>query len=157
MPRWLTYVLVVLIVVVLGVALAAPIGPMPGIRLGGDSATPPAEWASVNLPEEVRLATHAGALPHVVIIWVVESGNRLYVIGAPDSAWVEGATQSPDVRLRIDGNAYDMRATPLEAGRREIAQKYIDRYKDNYPDIISGLPPIDEFSQGAAILELARP
>lgn len=157
MPRWITYVLVVLIVLVLGVALAAPIGPMPGIRLGGDSATPPAEWASETLPEEVRLATNAGVLPHVVIIWVVESDNRLYLVGAPDSTWVEGATQSPDVRLRIGNNAYDMRATPLEAGRRDITQKYIDRYKDNYPDIIAGFPPIEEFSQGAAIFELARP
>ena len=157
MPRWLTYVLVVLIVLGLGVALAAPIGPMPGFRLGGDSATPPAEWSSVALPEEVRLATYASALPHVVIIWVVESNNRLYLVGAPDSTWVEGATQSADVRLRIGNEAYDMRAARLETGRRDIVQKYIDRYKDNYPDIIAGFPPIEEFSQGAAIFELVRP
>jgi hypothetical protein len=58
-PRWLTYVLIVLIVLALGVALAAPIGPMP-----------------------------------------------------------------------------------------------VDRYKDNYPEIIATFPPVEEFSQGGALFEL---
>ncbi len=154
MPRWLTYVLIVLFVLALGVALAAPIGPMPGIRLGGNLASPPAQWSSVTLPEEVRLATFAGILPHVVIICVVESDNRLYVIGAPDSTWVEGATRSPDVRLRIGDNAYGMRATRIEPGRQDIFQMYIDRYKDNYPKIIATFPPVEEFSQGDALFEL---
>ena len=155
MRRWLTYGVIAVVVLALGVALAAPIGPMPGIRLGGNSATAPAQWSSLALPEEVRLATSAGVLPHVVIIWVVESDNHLYVIGAPDSTWVDGATRAPDVRLRIGDNAYDMRATRIESGREDIFQMYIDRYKDNYPDTIAGFPPIEEFSQGAALFELA--
>jgi hypothetical protein len=154
MPRWLTNVLVVLVVLLLGVALAAPIGPMPGIRLGGTPATPPAQWSSVDLPEEVLLATSAGVLPHVVIIWVVESDNRLYVIGDPASTWVDGATRSPDVQLRVGDDVYDMRATRVPAGRQDLFQKYVDRYKDNYPDIIAGFPPMEEFAQGAAVLEL---
>jgi hypothetical protein len=154
MPRWLTYVLIVFIVLTVVVALAAPIGPMPGVRLGGSPATAPAQWSSVNLPGEVRLATSAGMLPHVVIIWVVESDDRLYVVGAPDSAWVEGATRSPDVSLRIGDDTYEMRATRLEPGRQDIVQKYIDRYKDDYPDIIADFPPVEEFSQGAAVFEL---
>jgi hypothetical protein len=154
MPRWLTGVLIVIFVLALGVAIAAPIGPMPGIRLGGNPASVPAQWSSVTLPDEVRLATSSGMLPHVVIIWVVESDNRLYVIGAPDSVWVEGATRSSDVRLRIGDNTYEMRATRVESGRREISQMYIDRYKDKYPEIIDSFPPIEEFSQGAALFEL---
>ena len=153
MPRWLTYILVALIVLVLGLALFAPIGPMPGVRLGGNHASPPDQWSSVSLPEEVRLAT-SGTLPYVVIIWVVESDNRLYVIGAPDSTWVERATQTSDVRLRIDDNAYDMRATRLEPGRQDVFQMYIDRYKGNYPDIIAGFPPLEQFAAGAALFEL---
>ena len=90
----------------------------------------------------------------MVIIWVVESDNRLYVIGAPDSTWVEGATRSPDVRLRIGDNAYGMRATRIEPGRQDIFQMYIDRYKDNYPEIIATFPPVEEFSQGGALFEL---
>ena len=156
MPRWLTYAFIGLVVLTLGVAMAAPIGPMPGIRLGGSPATTPAEWSSVTLPEEVNLATSAGLLPHVVILWVVESDNHLYVIGAPDSTWVEQATQSPDVRLRIGDDAYDMLATRIQSGRQDIFQMYIDRYKDNYPDIIAGFPPVEEFAKGAALFELNR-
>ena len=155
MPRWLTYVLISLIVLMLGVALAAPIGRLPGVRLGGSLTNPPAEWSSVTLPEEVLLATSASLLPHVVIIWVVESDNRLYVIGAPDSIWVEGATQSPDVRLRMGDNAYDMRATRIQSGRQDIFQMYVDRYKEKYPEIIASFPPIEEFSQGGALFELS--
>ena len=154
MPRWLTYVLVALMVILLGVALAAPIGPMPGIRLGGSPATVPAQWSSVDLPEEVLLATSAGVLPHVVIIWVVESDDRLYLIGDPASTWVEGVTASPDVQLRIGDNVYDMQATRIE-GRQDLFQMYIDRYKDNYPDIIASFPPIEQFAQGGALFELA--
>jgi hypothetical protein len=156
MPRWLTYALSLLMVLLIGLAVAAPIGPMPGFRLGGSEASAPAQWSSATLPEEVRLATFAGMLPHVVIIWVVESDNRLYVIGAPDSTWVAGASQAPEVRLRIADNAYDMRATRLDPGPAHLFEKYLDRYRDNYPDIIAGFPPMEEFSQGAALFELTR-
>ena len=155
MPRWMTYVLTALIVVLVGIAITAPIGPMPGLRLGGSDSLAPDQWPTT-LPEEVRLATFDGMLRYVVIIWVVESDNNLYVIGAPDSTWVEKTARSPDVRLRIGDNAYDMRATRLNPGPQHLFQKYIDRYKDNYPDIIAGFPPIEEFSQGAALFELTR-
>ena len=154
MPRWLTYVLIALIVLLLGVALVAPIGDMPGIRLGGSPATAPAQWSSVDLPEEVLLSTSAGVLPHVVILWVVESDDRLYLIGDPASTWVEGATRSPDVRLRIGDNVYGMRAARITSGRQDIFQMYIDRYKDNYPEIIASFPPIEQFAQGGALFEL---
>jgi hypothetical protein len=154
MPRWLTYVLVAVAVLVVVVALAAPIGPMPGVRIGGNPASPPADWSSTTLPEDVRLATYASTLPHVVIIWVVESDNHLYLVGAPDSTWVEGATRAPEVHLRIGDDTFDMRATRLAQGRRDIVEKYINRYKDNYPDIIAGFPPIEQFAEGAAVFEL---
>jgi hypothetical protein len=78
------------------------------------------------------------------------------VIGAPDGNWVENATRSPDVRLRIGDSAYDMRATRIKSGRQDVFQMYIDRYKGNYPEIIASFPPIEEFSQGAALFELVR-
>ena len=156
MPRWLTYIMIALLLLTLSAALAAPVGPMPGIRLGGNAASAPAQWSSVSLPEEVLLATSAGLLPHVVNIWVVESDNRLYLIGSPDSTWVQGATSSPDVRLRIGDNAYDMRATRIDSGRQDIFQMYLDRYRDNYPEIIADFPPVDVFSQGGALIELTR-
>lgn len=85
---------------------------------------------------------------------MVESDDRLYVIGSPDRYWVGRATRSPDVRLRIGDDAYDLRATRIQSGPQSIFQKYIDRYKDNYPEIIANFPPIEEFSKGAALFEL---
>jgi hypothetical protein len=156
MPSWLKIILIILLIVALGAAIAAPIGPMPGFRIGGNDAEAPDDWSSLELPNEVLLANYAGALPHVVIIWVVEDSNRLYVIGAPDSTWVEGTTKAPDVRLRIRDNTYNMRATRLQPGPQEIFLKYINRYKDDYPEIIASFPPPEEFASSAVAFELTR-
>lgn len=155
MPRWLSSVLLVLVLLSIGIAIAAPIGPMPGFRLGGSPAPAPAQWSAVTLPDEVLLATPGGLLPHVVIIWIVEFDERLYVVGAPDSNWVVRATHSPDVRLRIGDDVYDMRATRVQSPRPDILKEYVDRYDDDYPDIIERFPPVEEFAKNAALFELA--
>ena len=154
MPRWLNITLAVLFVLGLIVVIAAPIGPLPGFRLGGSEATPPAGWSGVDLPDEVRLANYSGALPHVVIIWIVEHDDSVYVVGDPASTWVAGTTAAPDVDLRIGDDVYAMRAERQPPGRVDVLQSYVDRYKADYPDIIAGFPPMEEFAQGAAIFEL---
>ena len=155
MPSWLKTVLIVLIVIVIGVAVAAPLGPLPGFRLGGSAASAPEQWPT-RLPDEVRLANYSGALPHVVIIWVVETDNKLYVIGDPASTWVQGVTDSPEVRLRIEDSVYEMTAERLNPGPMHIFQTYIDRYKDDYPEIIASFPPPEQFAGSAAVFELTR-
>jgi hypothetical protein len=154
MPRWLAYVLTALVVVLIIVALAAPIGPMPGLRIGGTPAEAPASWAGEQLSDEVLFGTYDGALPYVVTIWIVESGGGLYVVGAPESTWVAKATSSSDVRVRIDDSVYDMRATRLPPGRVDVLQAYVDRYQADYPDIINSFPPLEELAQGSALFEL---
>ena len=154
MPRWLTYTLAALAVLVVILVLTAPIGPMPGIRLGGSPATVPESWSSVALPDEVKLATKSGLFPHVVIIWVVALDDRLYLVGAPDSTWVENATRSPQVQLRMGDDVYNLTATRVD-GRVEVLQSYIDRYREDYPDIIASFPPMEEFAAGAALFELS--
>lgn len=153
MPRWLTYVLIVLVVLLLGVAVAAPLGPMPGFRIGGTAADAPASWAGAELPDEVLFATYDG-LPYVVTIWIVESNGGLYVVGDPASTWVEKATSSADVRVRINDATYDMRATRQPPGRVDVLQAYVDRYQADYPEIIDSFPPLDELAQGSALFEL---
>ena len=122
MPRWLIYTLAILAVLLAGVALTAPLGPVPGIRIGGTETGIPDNWTDVPLPEEVRLATYDGPLPYVVTIWIVESAGRLYVIGAPESTWVEKATASPEVKLRIGDDVYAMIATRQPPGREDVFQ-----------------------------------
>ena len=70
------------------------------------------------------------------------------------SQYPPGTRGSAACCILVTLNTYDMHATRIESGRRDILQMYIDRYKDNYPEIIASLPPIEEFSQGAALFEL---
>jgi hypothetical protein len=154
MPRWLTYTLTVLVIVLIAVALAAPLGPMPGIRIGGTAAEPPPAWDGAALPDEVRFATYDGALPYVVTIWIVESGGGLYVVGAPESTWVQKATSSPEVKVRIGDQVFDMLATRMPPGREDVLAAYIERYEDDYPEIIDSLPPLEELAAGSALFEL---
>ena len=156
MPRWLNIALIAVLVIGLVVAIAAPIGPLPGFRLGGSEAAAPESWAGQTLPDEVKLETGAGFLPRVVIIWVVEHAGRLHVIGSPDSTWVQAATEVSDVRLRIEDDVYDMRANRLPPGQTDVVQKYLDRYRPGYPDIVGSFPPFEEFAQGAAVFELVN-
>jgi len=154
MPRWLTYTLIVSVIVLVAIAFIAPIGPMPGIRIGGSAAEAPDSWTDTELPEEVRFGTYDGPLPYVVTIWVVESGGRLHVIGAPGSTWVEKATHSPEVRIRIGDHVYDMHANRLGPGHEDIFQTYVDRYQAGYPDIVGDFPPVAEFAREGALFEL---
>ncbi len=155
MPRWLTYVLAVLVVGLIVVAIAAPIGPMPGIRIGGTPADAPDTWSAAELPDEVLFATYDGALPYVVTIWIVESGGGLYVVGDPESTWVKKATSASDVKVRINDAVYDMRATRMPPGRVDVLQAYVDRYKADYPEIIDSFPPVPDLAQGSALFELS--
>ncbi len=158
MPRWLKIALALILIPGIVIAVAAPLGPLPGFRLGGSEAVAPERWSSVTLPDEVRLASYSGLLPHVVIIWVVEHDDSLFVVGDPSSSWVKGTTAAPDIDLRIGDAVYAMRANRLPAGHPlmvDVLQAYIDRYKEDYPDIIAGFPPMEEFSQGGAVFELS--
>ena len=155
MPKWLTYSLLSIVVLLVGLALAGPIGPLPGLLIGGNAAETPQSWSEVELPEEILLEATGGWLPRVVTIWVVEANNALYIIGTKDGGWVEAATASKDVRVRIDDNTFALSATRLEVVDEEIYQQYVDRYAPNYPDIIAGMPPSNQIADTVAAFRLA--
>ena len=155
MPRWLNYLLLALGAAGIIVAIAAPLGPMPGFRIGGTAAEPPASWAGAELPHNILFGTYDGVFPYVVTIWVVESGGTLYVVGDPASTWVAKATSTSDVKVRINDAVYDMTATRMPPGRVDVLTAYVDRYQADYPEIIDGFPPLDEMAQGSALFELS--
>ncbi len=157
MPRWLSISLIVLVVLLLAGALAAPLGPVPGFRLGGTEAAPPARWSDLHLPHEVLLQTSGGLLPRVVTIWVVETDNELYVFGSRDSGWVESALRSPAVRLRVEDTVYSLRAEALQPPEPDIYRKYVDRYAADYPDIIAQMPSLEEAAEVGMAFRLQRP
>ena len=74
-------------VLLLVLVLVAPIGPLPGLFIGGTSAKAPEKWGDVSNADEILLRV-PGTVPRVVIIWVVEHGGELHVVGSRGSGWV---------------------------------------------------------------------
>ena len=68
--------LVVSLLVVILIGLA-PIGPMPGVFIGGTQTATPAVWGNTSAEHEIRLKV-PGTIPRVVIIWVIQYENDLY-------------------------------------------------------------------------------
>jgi hypothetical protein len=114
--RWL----VRLVVGTLLVALAAlgalfggvgPLGFVPGGVLWGETAEPVADWSFTDAIGEIQVQTHVGPLPWSVTTWVLASEGELFIAaGNCDRVWTHRVMDDPDVRLRIDGVLYEMRA-----------------------------------------------
>jgi len=148
MPKWITYLLIALITALLIVALAGPIGPLPGVRLGGNATPAPASWAGVSLPDEVQIKASNGLIPRVVNIWIVELNDSLYVFGVRDSGWVNAAIANPHVNLRVNNETFTLQAEPLDNPSSEIYEQYVARYAANYPDIMEGMSQQDMAESG---------
>lgn len=143
MTKWLSRFALLLVALAIGAAIAGPIGPVPGVRIGGTPTPVPADWSTFQLPEEVKLRTTGGLLPRVVTIWIVEANSALYVFGANDSGWVNATLKDPAVQLRIDDRTYALTATQVPDLDPVVYKKYIDRYATNYPDIVASMPEPD--------------
>lgn len=141
-----------------GIALAlAPIGPMPGVWLGGTATAAPADWRTIELPMTVQLKTVGGPIPRVVNIWIVEADNELYVFGAKDSGWVRSALQDPAVTLRMGEAAYALNAVAPPDKAPEAYVRYLDRYRADFPELVGGLPTDAAAFEAGVALRLARP
>ncbi|MEM9622197.1 MAG: hypothetical protein AAF993_11140 [Pseudomonadota bacterium] len=158
MRKWLILALLALVALLLTAAVAGPLGPMPGMYLGGQATDPPSQWSSVAVPEQIQLETRGGLLPRVVNLWIVESDNELYVFGATDSGWVNATRSDPQVRLRMEDQTYSLMAAPLAQPDLTVYERYLARYADDYPDIVAGMPAIDELDGAAGVIfHLQRP
>ncbi len=91
-----------------------PLVMIPGGKLEGSLKTPPSDWAFSDSIETVQLETRPEN-PYSVNVWGVGVGEWFYVAaGNADSRWVENITQNPQVRLKLEGNLYDLRAVRTE-------------------------------------------
>ncbi len=154
MQKWLTIIASIVGIALLVIAVAGPIGPVAGVRIGGEPTAVPASWSSTPLPDEVLLKTSGSLLPWVVTIWIIGDADALYVFGAADSSWVKNALADPLVELRIHDRTYALKATPLNPPDPAIYQKYIDRYAPDYPDIVAGMPKADEVEGVGTVFRL---
>jgi len=151
----LKVLLAVLVPVALIVAVLAPIGPMPGFRIGGEHTAAPGQWPDTSDVHEIKLKA-PGTLPRVVIVWVVEHMGELHVVGAPGSGWVERVGESNPVEIRIGDQTYTLQANRQRTNLQAILTAYVDKYKADYPDIVAGFPSFEEGQNQYAVFKLLR-
>ena len=117
-------------------ALAVGCGPFvvfPGGGLEGNTASPPASWAFDEI-NTVQLETRPED-PYSVNIWAVGIGPNAYVhSGTNRSNWVEHMESDGRVRLRIEGQIYELQAARVED------QDEFDRFSDAYEETYGSRP-----------------
>jgi len=84
-----------------------PIVMIPGGELGGELKPTPESWAFTNDVDTVQLETNP-ADPYSVNIWCVATDLGLYVAGSKTSQWTENVRADGRVRLRVDGDLYEL-------------------------------------------------
>ena len=141
--------------VLLVVIAIAPIGPLPGLFSGGTSATAPEQWPYTTDVDEIRLRV-PGVLPRVVIIWVVESAGDLHVVGARDSGWVSMLGEGAPVEMRLGDSTYPLHAVAVLDGFEAVLAAYVDKYREEYPDIIAGFPSVEDARTQVSVFRLER-
>lgn len=107
-----------------------PMGPLPGGALTGEVTTPPDNWALLAETETVQLETNPDD-PYSVNLWVVSVESRLYIAaGGGETKWSTHFSTDPNVRLRIDRNIYELRASPVDNHQEleEVRLAYVDKY-----------------------------
>ena len=87
-----------------------PMGLLPGGELNGGARPAPADWAFAGDSGIVQLETRPED-PYSVNIAFTVLGGRLYInAGDTETQWVKNIASNPQVRLRLDGVLYDLRA-----------------------------------------------
>lgn len=143
---------VVLLVVL---AIAAPIGPLPGFFIGGTPAPAPSTWPDTSGVHEIRLRV-PGTLPRVVVIWVVDHQGALHVVGAEGSGWVSMLGDGGPVDMRLGDETYALKAVRLTDGWQPVLEAYVDKYRTDYPEIVAGFPDMAEAEGQVAVFRLDR-
>ncbi len=114
---------------ILLLVLATGCGPfvlLPGGELEGRTVSVPADWALLSDTDTVQLETQPTD-PYSVNIWAVGLGSSVYIHAGTNRAdWVEYIEADAKVRLRVEEDLYELRATRVEA------QDEFDRFADAY-------------------------
>ncbi len=109
-----------------------PIGPFPGGRLSGDVATGlPADWSFADEEKTVQLETRPSA-PYSVNLWGVSIGDRFYLASGSggEANWVDHIAKDPNVRLRVGGTIYELRA--IRVSNETHSERFLEALKRKY-------------------------
>lgn len=146
----------ILLVILVVVALLAPIGPLPGFFIRGNETAAPQTWPDTSKVHEIKLEV-PGTLPRVVIIWVIEYESDLYVTGYSKSGWVKMLGTGGPVRMRLGDNTYPLLAQAVTDNAEPVLKAYMDKYRPDYPDIVAGFPSPEEAGDSYRVFKLTRP
>ncbi len=144
-----------ILALLLALVLIAPVGPMPGLFIGGTQAQAPAQWGDTSKVHEITLKV-PGTLPRVVTIWVIEYNEALHVVGSKDSRWVTMIGAGSPVEMRLGDSTYALNASGVTEGWQPILEAYVAKYEVDYPDIIAGFPSLEEAEGLVAVFRLDR-
>ncbi len=109
-----------------------PIGPFPGGSLSGDVATAlPTDWSFADEEKTVQLETRPSA-PYSVNLWGVSIGDRFYLASGSggEAKWVEHIAKDPNVRLRVGGTIYELRAARVS--NETHSERFLEALKRKY-------------------------
>jgi hypothetical protein len=111
--------------------------PFPGGRLDGHPKPVPEDWSFLAETSIVQIETRPED-PYSVNIWAVGMGPVVYLhAGANRATWVEHLEADPRLRMQVDEDVYELRAT------RVTGQDEFDRFADAY-DAKYGVRPRNE-------------
>jgi hypothetical protein len=145
--------LLILGVLLVVLVVVAPVGPLPGLFIGGTQTPVPSEWGDTRPIHEIELQVGEG-VARVVTIWVVQVDAVLYVVGSNDSGWTSAIGQGSPVRMRMGDQTYDMTATLVSTGWQPILEAYVEKYRADYPDIVSGFPSVEDAADAVSVFRL---
>lgn len=154
--KFLKIALGLMVVAVVVLAIVAPVGPLPGFFIGGTSAPTPDRWMDTSATHEIKLRI-PGSPPRVVIIWVVEHQEALYIVGDANGGWVNMLGQGGPVEMRLGDDLYSLNASRVVDNLQPILDAYVAKYKPDYPDIMDGIEStITEGSERFGVFRLDR-
>ena len=110
-----------------------PLGPLPGGRLSGKlEPTPPLDWSFADDEKTVQLETNPSD-PYSVNVWGAGIGEGFYLAagGGSESKWAQNIGRDPEVRLRIAGRIYELRALRVDEDPR-VREDFLAAMKHKY-------------------------
>jgi len=113
-----------------------PIGPVPGMMLGGTVQAAPDDFTFANdraAHDLVQIETEMwGSIPQVHNIWGVGVGPAMYVFGDEEGGWRPRAVEAGQVRLRIGDAVFEFSVAEMQEAPEDELQAVFDAYAAKY-------------------------